>query len=248
MPSAPGGKNDRKAYCLINASVSVTVIRSVPAKLAAYDASASTACSFALLEYLKRAYSSGSGPPKTELWMTVFRSDLDEGADPVPFMARLKGAFEDILASGTQVPDEVLSYAILGHLPPSFSIVAQTIYMQDKPSSSSVLAAVRTEWRRRETSAQRVTAPLDQGKPPSGQLGQLGELAKLAEISKLASAQIQAAKQSAYNPDAYCENHKFYGHWTKDCRGVRRPQHQAAVNAHAVRSAHLGKLAVPRRP
>lgn len=148
-------KQDRKAYGLINSSVSTTVIRSVPAHLAFYDASAEKANSYLLLEHLKATYSSRTSPRQAELWSTVFRSDLEEGSDPTPFMARLKDAFDNILATGTDIPDHVLSYAILGALPPSYSVVAQTIYMDEKPPSTTVLAAIRTEWRRRKVSTQR---------------------------------------------------------------------------------------------
>lgn len=218
-------KDDRKAYGLINASVSTTVIRSVPSSIATYDPIGAIGWSHVLLAHLTSTYSSGNGPRQAELWQLVFRSELDEGVDPTPFVSKIKGAFEDILGSGTDVPDHVLSYAILGSLPPSWSILAQTIYMVEKPTSASVLAAIRTEWRRREGTAQRESALLVKAKKIST------EGANVSTVNNAGSH----FKDWPRDPNAYCENHKKNGHATKDCKGgkLKREKANTATTAPA---------------
>jgi len=189
-------KLDRKSWGLIDSSLSDVIHGNIPAELAIYTPptlTSSLGCSARLMAYIKATYSATQGSRKAELWRIIWRTDLAEGVSPMARLSSIRTAHSDLVNSGTVLADSDLAYAILMSLPESYSTIVQSLYLVDKISSSAVISAINTEWRRRDTG---------------------DSTALLSRISK-SKPDVQ---QWSRDPNKYCDNHKSNGHATNECR------------------------------
>lgn len=165
FPLPPGGaearawkKADRKAFGYINQSLDEIVFRSLPNELSTFSSKLDESQSKRLFDHLATTYSVGSAARKAELLQVIFRTELAEGEDPNPHLARIRGAFGDFVGTGETLSDSILAFAILMSLPESYVTLVQSFYLADTKSSADVLAAVRTEWHRRSGEATKAAA------------------------------------------------------------------------------------------
>jgi hypothetical protein len=94
------------------------------------------------MEHLALAYSVRSAARIAELLQVIFRTELSEGEDPNPHLARICGAFGDFVGTGEVLSDSILAFAILMSLPESYVTLLQSFYLAKTQSSADVLAAV----------------------------------------------------------------------------------------------------------
>ena len=99
-----------------------------------------------LYKYLVSIYSLGSAARQAELFLVIFQTNLAKDTDPNPHLAKIKGAYNDVVAVGQDLKDSALVQAMPLSLPPSYSTIVQSFYLAFKPTSAEVVAAIRTEW------------------------------------------------------------------------------------------------------
>ena len=203
-------KQDKKAYSLIDASLTQNVHDNLPSHLSEYTNNLTKASSYVLLSHLVDTYSAARGSRKAELLRIIWRTDLVEGEDPTRHVAKLKSAYSAIVAAGSKMDDEELAFAILMSLPSSYDTLVQSYYLSDHKDSASVINAIRTEWRRRDTSDMKDMALV----AARGHQGGSGN----------------KEKQYPYDENAYCEHHHRRGHATKDCRNPQVANFRKTVN------------------
>jgi len=143
-------KADRKAFGHINGSVDKIVFLTIPSNLVVYDAVLSTLSAQRLLNHLISTYSANTGACQAELYHIMFCTDLAEGENPAPHLAKIKAAYADIISQGESLSDSVLSFAILLSLPQSYSTLVQSFYLASDKLLNSIISAIWTESRRRE--------------------------------------------------------------------------------------------------
>jgi hypothetical protein len=95
--------------------------------------------------------------------------------------------------------DVELTYAILMSLPPSFDPLVQSYYLATTKDSSSVINAIRTEWRRRDSLEWKETA-------------------LVAKVKQGGERKHKGKRQLGPDESAWCENHQAHGHNTNNCR------------------------------
>lgn len=220
-------RDDRKAWGLVDSSLSDVVHGSLPANLVEYISpvvepaqtatsitpgipqTSSPACSSLLLSYLRATYSANTGSRKAELWRAIWRNDLEEGVDPNVHLSSIRSAHSALLVSGTSLADSDLAYAILMSLPESYNTVVQSFYLLPLVTSAAVITAINVEWRRRHN-AESTTALK----------------ARALLVNKPFLPEKAPSVSYPSNPNAYCDYHQRKGHSTKEC--VTKPKPRTA--------------------
>ena len=203
-------KLDKKAFSVIDATLTQNVHDNLPVLLTEYhspptiDKSQAAqvpppASSYVLLSHLQATYSAIQGSRQAELLRIIWRTDLPEGQDPTPHLAQLKSAYSAIVTAGATMRDVELTYAILMSLPPSFDPLVQSYYLATTKDSSSVINAIRTEWRRRDSLEWKETA-------------------LVAKVKQGGERKHKGKRQLGPDESAWCENHQAHGHNTNNCR------------------------------
>jgi hypothetical protein len=173
-------KKDKKAFGIINSSLSALVHNNLPSTLSSWSVlaqqdeltralppntplgvktDASRAASLRLMRHLTTTYSASRGSRRAELLAIIWQSHLAEGDDPTVHTSKLKSAFTAIsTATGSGMNDQDFCFALLMSLPPSYNTLVQTYYLAPFLESQSIIDAIRAEYRRRVVDEQRGTA------------------------------------------------------------------------------------------
>jgi len=220
-------KNDKKAFGIINSSLSSSVHNNLPSILSSWsvlsqqdaairasshDASleaatnASLPASFRLMQHLTNTYSAARGSRRAELLAIIWQSHLSEGDDPTVHTAKLKSAYTAIgTATGSGMNDQDFCFALLMSLPPSYNTLVQTYYLAAYMDSQSVIDAIRAEYRRRIVDEERgASNALITSAPPKSR------------------PQLRNTRSSPGQPpmhgSKWCHIHSTSAHDLKDCR------------------------------
>lgn len=134
----------------------------------------------------------------------------------MPFMSKIKGAFEDILASGSVIPNHVFSYAILGSLPSPYSILATLL--DPRPLDVHAREAHLV------LGPRRCPDQLALPKPPTSATPLYSPRRRTSprrhQTCPPATTRRICARSRARDHNTYCGNHKRKDHEIKDCWGV----------------------------
>jgi len=131
----------------------------------------------------------------------MWRRQIEEGEDPLPHLGRIRSAHAHIMAAGEN-PDRILAYAMTLALPPSFATIQQNLWLRSPLSSAEVAGAVQAEWARRKISD-----------------SSSGALVSKQAFGRPRRDFAATKKDKLFGPDqnAYCTEHKAYGHDTSKC-------------------------------
>lgn len=119
-------------------------------------------------------------------------------------MARIRSAHSQINSEGVEnLSDQMLAYAMTIALPESFATLKQTMWLRSPLTSAEVAGGVSAEWARRRA-------------------GEASGALFARQRFRNNNNKGRGDKGRMYGPDknAYCTEHKAYGHHTKDCHRV----------------------------
>jgi len=201
-----------KAFALLIQSLSAVVQQSLSAV-----ARTITAPNPKLIwDEVRAQYSAAVGSRQAALIQDMWRRQIDEGDDPMPHLGRIRSAHAQINAGGDDhLSDRMLAYAMTLALPASFATIQQNLWLRSPLSSAEVAGAIQAEWARRKLTDESSNALF----------------AKQKQSTRPNRDFAAADKTKLFGPDqnAFCTEHKAFGHDTSKCHRLHgRPTRTSA--------------------
>jgi hypothetical protein len=200
----------------------------------------------ALYKWLQQEFGATSVSRQSELWSMVWGMKVDEGEDPNPVLASVRSSLGELGSSlpaemtAAQLVENMSAFAMLQTLPESYSLLASTLFASPSLSSDHVLATINQEWRRRQQGLETTAA--------GGYLAKKKATKPAPPTTERRTQTTRTGKdgkpQLGPNADAYCDEHKCYGHTISNCfrRNNAKQAATAQTGTDTTKSAQLAQI------
>lgn len=182
---------------------------------------------------LRRVYGVSSLQELAVRMEVIWGTSIPENENPDRYFARMRSAYNDVIGNKTPFADNLFAIAMLRSLPPSFSVLGQTLVQRSTLTSEEVITCVRTEWMRQE-SANPVSAALFASAPSAPRSGLPPRRNNTNNNRDPRPQSDREAHNGNGNPAQWsCPIHRTNGHELQDCRTVLNRMNRLASNNRA---------------